>query len=145
MYYNSVHTISKTLLIVAAVSVVYMLLVQCIPRIMNRAAVVIGALSLIGLAITILLYKSSINAATRYIVFAFILLFFLVMICVMTKHYNTWSLNGIFLDFASKFVLNRIFPLVMPIVFLGLGVAFYFFQLYQYRSFWTFGPLKFDP
>lgn len=131
--------------IVAIVSFVYMLLVQCLPKIMNRVGVVLGVLSIIGLAITVLLYKSSINAATRYIVFGLIVLFFLIMICVFAKHSRTWGLYGIFLEYASKFVCARIFPLVMPIIFLALAVAFYYFQLYQYRSFWSFGPLQFDP
>lgn len=34
---------------------------------------------------------------------------------------------------------------ILPIVFLAMGVAFYFFQILQYRSFWSFGELRFDP
>lgn len=122
-----------------------MLLVQCLPKIMNRLGVIVGVLAVIGLALTVLLYKSSINATTRYVVFGVIILFFLIMICVFAKHFSSWGLYGIFLDFASKFICARIYPLIMPVVFLGLGVAFYFFQLYQYRSYWSFGPLRFDP
>lgn len=55
------------------------------------------------------------------------------------------GLNGVFLDFASKFVGHRVYPFLLPIVFLLLGVAFYYFQILQYRSFWSFGELKFDP
>ena len=145
LYYNSVRTIQKTLIIVAIVSVVYMLLVQCLPKIMNRVGVVIGVLAIIGLAITTILYQNSANSPVKWIVFGIILLFFLIMICIFAKHFDTWGLYGIFLDFASKFVCQRIFPLIMPIVFLALGVAFYFFQLYQYRSYWSFGELKYDP
>lgn len=132
-------------MIVAVVSIVYMFLVQFIPKVMNVLSVVIGALSMIGLAVTVFLYKYSINPVVRYTVFVIIILFFFIMVCVFFKKFKTWGLYGVFLDYSSKFVCARIFPLVIPIIFLALMVAFYFFQLYQYRSFWSFGPLRFDP
>jgi hypothetical protein len=145
LYYNSVHAIGKSLAVVAVAAVMYMLLVQCFPKFMNRAGVVVGTLALIGFAITIVVYPSKINTATRWIVFALALLFILVLLCTFARHWRTWGLNGIILAFASKFVGHRIYPLFLPIVFLGMGVAFYYFQLLQYRSFWSFGELRFDP
>jgi hypothetical protein len=81
----------------------------------------------------------------RWAVFALTLLFIVVLVCVFVKHFKYWGLNGVFLEFGSKFVCARIYPFLLPIVFLALGTAFYFFEIYQYRSFWSFGALKFDP
>lgn len=145
LYYNSVDTIWKSLAIVGILSFVYMFFVQCCPRIMNRVAVVIGALALVAFTITVVVYPSNISPMMRWVVFAIALLFVLILVCTVVKYFQTWGLNGVFLDFSTKFIGNRIYPFVLPIFFLALGVAFYYFQILQYRSFWSFGQLKFDP
>ena len=145
MYYNSLYTIYKCLVIVGIVSILYMFFVQCCPRVMNRAAVVIGALALLAFTVTVLLYPSHINSMTRYIVFALALGLVLILICTIVKYFPSWALNGIFLDYASKFLCARLYAFVLPIVFLILGAAFYFLQLLQYKAFWSFGELRFDP
>lgn len=145
VYYNSVHIIGKCLAIVAIASFLYMFFVQCCPRIMNRVAVVVGAIALLAFTISILVYHTEVSSIARWIAFAAALLLVLVVVCTFAKYFQTWGMNGIYLDFASKFLGHRIYPFVLPIVFLGMGVAFYYFQLLQYRSFWSFGQLKFDP
>ena len=145
LYYNSVNTIAKCLVFVAIASILYMFFVQCCPRVMNRVAVVIGGIALIAFAITVILYPSNISAVFRWVVFIIAVLFVLIMVCTFVKYWAVWGLNGIFLDFGTKFACQRIYVFVLPIVFLGLGVAFYFFQILQYRSFWSFGELRFDP
>jgi hypothetical protein len=112
---------------------------------MNRVIVVVGALALVAFTITVVVYPSNISSMFRWVVFAIALLFVLILVCTLAKYFQTWGLNGIYLDFATKFIGNRIYPFVLPIVFLALGAAFYFFQILQYRSFWSFGKLKFDP
>ena len=145
LYYNSVNTVGKCLVFVAIASILYMFFVQCCPRIMNRVSVVVGALALIAFTATIILYPSNISPMFRWVVFAISILFVLILVCTFAKYFPVWGLNGIFLDFATKFIRERLYLFVLPIVFLGLGVAFYFFQLLQYRSFWSFGELRFDP
>lgn len=145
LYYNSVNTTGKCLVFVAIASLIYMFLVQCCPRVMNRVAVIIGALALIAFTLTVILYPSNISAVFRWVVFVIAILFLLILICTFVKYWQVWGLNGIFLDFGTKFAFARLYIFILPIVFLGLGVAFYFFQILQYRSFWSFGELKFDP
>lgn len=148
LYYNSVNTAGKTLIAMAVASLIYMFFVQCCPRIMNRAVVVLGALALVAFTITILVYSSLVDQlypVLKWLVLAVAIIFVLIMVCVLAKYCQTWGMNGIFLDEASKFAWQRLYVFLLPIVFLGLGVAFYFFQLLQYRSFWSFGELMFDP
>lgn len=139
LYYNSLHTIWYCLAIAGVMSILYMLFVQCCPRVMNRVAVVFGALALIAFTITILVYPSAINSGTRWIVFAIALLFVMISICTFAKYFQTWGYHGVFLDFSTKFLGDRIYPFLLPIVFLAMGFAFYVFEVLQYRSFWSFG------
>jgi hypothetical protein len=139
LYYNSLNVTSKSLIIVAVISILYMFMVQCCPRVMNRVSVVVGVLALVALTATVILYKSNISGIFRWVVFGIALLFLLIMICTFVRYFSVWGLNGIFLDFGTKFICARLYLLVLPIVFLGLGVAFYFMEILMYRSFWSFG------
>ena len=145
LYYNSLAIITKSLIVVAIASVLYMILVQFCPRIMNRLAVVVGAIALIAVAVTVLLYPSGISPILRWIVFAIAVIFVIIMVCTFAKYFEVWGLNGVFLDFGTQFLCSRLYLFILPVVFLALGVAFYFFQILQYRSFWSFGNLRFDP
>jgi hypothetical protein len=139
LYYNSVNIITKCLVIVAIASVVYMLLVQFLPRFMNRVSVVVGVLAMIGLATTIILYPSKISGMLRWSVFIITAVFLLIMICTFVKYFWDWGLNGVFLDFGTKFVSANPYLLVLPIIFLAMGAGFYFCEILMYRSFWSFG------
>lgn len=139
LYYHSVRTISKCLIIAAIVSFIFMLLVHFFPRIMNRAAVIVGIIALVVFAITIMAYPSQIGMLNRWIVFAIALLFVFILICTFAKHYTTWGLNGVFLELGTRVISNSLHTFVLPIIFLAMGVAFYFFEALQYRSFWSFG------
>lgn len=145
LYYNSVNTTGKSLAFVAIASLIYMFLVQCCPRVMNRVAVVVGALALIAFTATIMLYPSNIPSGFRWVVFIIAVFFVLIMICTFAKYWQVWGLNGVFLDFGTKFAAHRLYVFILPIVFLAMGVAFYFFEILMYRSFWSFGELRFDP
>jgi len=98
LYYNSVNTTGKCLALVAIASIVYMFLVQCCPKIMNRVSVVIGALALIAFTVTVITYPSNITPIFRWVVFAFALIFLLIMVCTIARYWSVWGLNGIFLN-----------------------------------------------
>jgi hypothetical protein len=127
--------------IVAIASVIYMILVQCLPRIMNRVSVVVGVLALIALSATIILYPSNISPLLRWIVFIIAVVFLLIMVCTFAKYFSMWGINGVFLEFGTKFIRERLYLLVLPIIFLALGAGFYFCEILMYRSFWSFGEL----
>ncbi len=128
-------------MIVAIASVIYMILVQCLPRIMNRVSVVVGVLALIALSATIILYPSNISPLLRWIVFIIAVVFLLIMVCTFAKYFSMWGINGVFLEFGTKFIRERLYLLVLPIIFLALGAGFYFCEILMYRSFWSFGEL----
>jgi hypothetical protein len=141
LYYNSVNIIEKCLVITAIASVIYMILVQCLPRIMNRVSVVVGVLAMIALSATIILYPSNISPLVRWIVFIVATVFLLIMVCTFVGYFRFWGLNGVFLEFGTTFVGERLYLLVLPIIFLALGAGFYFCEILMYRSFWSFGEL----
>ncbi len=127
LYYNSVRTIFRALVITAVASFIFMLLVQCIPKIMFWFAVIVGTLSLIGLATTIILYPSEIGNLTRFIVFGLTALILIIVLVSICGNAGSLRYNIIFLEYSSKFVCARLYTLLLPFVFILLTVAFYFF------------------
>lgn len=103
LYYNSVDTMWKSLAIVGILSFIYMFFVQCCPRIMNRVTVVVGALALIAFTITVLVYPSQIAPIARWVVFGIAFVFVLILICTLVKYFQTWGINGVYLDLATEF------------------------------------------
>ena len=139
LYYNSVRTFQTSLIVVSVASIFYMLLVQCLPEIMNRVAVVVGLIAMIALAVCFIVYPSRIGSEIRMVVFALAILLLLIVGCTFAKNFKSWGLNGIFLRYASKFICARLYLLLLPVLFLGMLAAFFFFQILQYRSFWSNG------
>lgn len=122
-----------------------MLLVQLIPKAMFWFSIVVGTLGLLGLAVTIIVYPSSINNLTRMIVFALTVFIFLILLITVIGNMSHLKYNLVFLQHSTKFVCARLYTIVLPFVFILLIAAFYFFQILQYRSFWANGTLKFEP
>jgi hypothetical protein len=98
LYYNSVNTIGRSLLIVAIASVIYMFLVQIIPKIMFWFSVVFGTLALVGLVITILIYPSNINPMARFVILGLTALLLIVVVCSIGCNISHLKYNIIFLQ-----------------------------------------------
>lgn len=145
LYYNSYFVTRKAMVAVLIISFLFMLFVQFCPKVMNRVAVVGGIICMIGLAVCILVYKTNVGPIFKWVVFGVIV--FLVILCLITflGNWRSWGLNGVFLDYSTKFVRARLHTFMYIPLFLAFMAAFVIFQAYQYRSFWSFGKLSFNP
>lgn len=63
-YYNSVKTAFRSVVVAFVISILYMILVQCCPTIMNKVAVIIGTIALIGLVVTIFASPNNLPSST---------------------------------------------------------------------------------
>jgi hypothetical protein len=144
-YYNSVKTAFRAVVVAFVISIIYMILVQCCPTVMNKAAVIIGTIALIGLLVTIFASPNTLASSTQFIVLGLVVIFLVILACTLVKNWSALTLNGIFLKHSAKFIGSRIYLMFLPFLFIAFGFVFYFCQVYQYRSFWSYGPLKFDP
>jgi cell division protein FtsW (lipid II flippase) len=98
VYYNSVEVVKKAMVAVIALSVLYMLCVQCFPRIMNRVAVVAGIVCLIGLAVCLIIRPTEGSSdLIKWIAFGITAFILIVVICTFAGNWRSWGLNGVFL------------------------------------------------
>jgi hypothetical protein len=82
-----------------------MLFVQCFPRVMNRVAVVAGIVCLIGLAVCLMIRPTEGSSdLIKYIAFGIAVLILLIVICTFAGNWRSWGLNGVYLDYSTKFL-----------------------------------------
>jgi hypothetical protein len=107
MFFNSIDTIKLSALVALACSVVYFLLVQFLPKIMNFIVSIGGILMLIAIIICVFLYKTDFTAIK---ISLGVLLLFLLLLSSLTiiKHWNSVSLYSIYLKWSTKMFLDRI-------------------------------------
>ena len=125
-------------------SVIYMILVQFLPRIMNFVAVIAGLILMIALMICIALYDTD-YTKSKWAVFVVLLILVVVTVGTVFFNWNGWSVHGLFLDEATKMVCDRLEALLYIPLFLIMATGFVFLLLFEFRSFWMHGTLNFDP
>jgi hypothetical protein len=82
-----------------------MLFVQCFPRVMNRVAVVAGIVCLIGLAVCLMIRPTEGSSdLIKYIAFGIAVFILLIVICTFAGNWRSWGLNGVYLDYSTKFL-----------------------------------------
>jgi hypothetical protein len=108
-----------------------MLLVQCFPRVMNRIAVVAGIVCLIGLAVCLMIRPTEGSSdLIKYIAFGIAVLILLIVICTFAGNWRSWGLNGVYLDYSTKFLCQRLHTLVYIPIFIVFICAFALLQAF---------------
>lgn len=141
---RSLDIILISLAIAFGASVIYMLFVQFLPQCMNRTAVVLGLLVMLGLVICIALYDTT-YVKSKWVAFGIFLAIIIITAITVWWNMNSWKVNGIFLKEASNMVCDRIYVLAYIPLFLILAFLFSLLLLFEFRSFWMHGNLSFQP
>lgn len=131
VYYNSVETVKKSMLYLLGLSFLYMLLVQCFPKFMNRFAVIAGLVCLIGLAVCIMIRPTEGGSdLIKYIAFGICVFILLITICTFAGNWRSWGLNGVYLDYSTKFLCSRLHTFVYIPIFIIFVCAFGILQAF---------------
>ena len=97
---NSLHTIMMSMAIALVLSFIYLCLVQCCPKFMNKAAIYCGAVIMLGLTVCLFIYPSS--HSSKFPI-AIILLFLLILVlCSVFRHRREIEVHGIFLEASTN-------------------------------------------
>ena len=135
---NTYDIIRLSLAISFAMGILWMALVQCIPKIMAVFAILAGSLILVGAGVMLLVDNPNgwqNYGPIKYIIGAFLIVFGLIFFITMFLYKRRIKLTGVFLDYAGKFLVqkpvNFIFIPIFIILLLGLIVL----CLFQYLAF----------
>lgn len=126
-----------------SLSIIFFVLVQCIPKIMNKAVIILAFLVVLALSICAFTYYH--DNTGRIIIGVLVLLTFIIIILSTCKNRRSLEMNGVFLDNATKMLRSDKWGTFFYIpLFIALLTCFILLIVYEFRSFWAGGSLAFD-
>lgn len=145
---NSWDSIRFCSILGVVIGLVYLILVQLCPQVMNWVGIVGGGVASIALGIVILIYKSiyfdGMNTG-RIILAVFLILIGLYLLASACLKQRQIRLNGVFLDHASRMVtINWAIVFFIPF-FLLLILGLITLTVFELFSFWSLKSPSFNP
>lgn len=132
------------MIISLCLSILYVVLVQLLPKIMNKVVIILGCLVILALSICMFAYHW--NDTGKWVLAALLLVLFFVIALSSYKSRRSWEMNGVFLEAAAKMLrTSKCLSFFYIPVFMLLLTGFIFLIIYEFRSFWTGGSITFDP
>ena len=126
------------------VSLVYMLLVQCVPSIMNYLVVALGCVMIVAAAVCVFLYRTP-ATAMKNIIGIILLCVLLIIIMTICKNTDSWRMHSIFLSYSTKMLSQRGSTLFYIPLFTAALVGFALMLVLEFVGFWTHGTVHFSP
>ena len=102
---------------------VYFILVQFLPKIMNYAAVILGGVIILVTAIILFFYPTNISGL-KILAGLILLLFLLLIIFTIFKNTDSWRMHSIFLKHSTHAIKQRKLTILYIPLFFIILVAF---------------------
>lgn len=142
-FINSLDSIVLSMILAFSFSLLYLVLVQCWPKFMNKAVIMLGSLVILALAICMFTYHY--DAYGKIFVAILLLVLFFIIVLSSCKNRRCVDMNGVFLSNASQMLgTSKCLTFLYIPLFILLLVGFIFLVIYEFRSFWAGGDLSFD-
>jgi hypothetical protein len=100
LFINSLDTIVLAMLVALGISIIYVILVQCFPYVMNRIVPFLALAVILALSICLFLYYWDAPAKTAIAIV--LLVGFLVVFLGLIRNRRSIPMNGVFLSSATK-------------------------------------------
>ena len=130
------------LVLAVGASVLFALLVQCIPKVMASFTIYASLLVLIGLAVVLFFYKTE-NPSKMYISIALALLFIVILVsaCIYTKQ---TKIGAIFLEQGTDFIGSNPSTIFYIILFSSLTMGLFVMIIKEYSGLISMATPDFD-
>lgn len=137
-FIQSYDNVKISLGVALLMGVIFLVLVQCLPKTMSWLTIALAAVGCLVLAVVLLCDKSaSLRAYHGWIVFISVLLLLLALGLVLNLLWNSYSVkvSGIFLDYSARMLRQNCFMLAWLLVFLLLSAALVALTIFEYLAF----------
>lgn len=143
IFINSLDTIVLSMILSVALSILYLVLVQCFPKAMNIVVPILALLVILALAICMFTYYSDVPA--RIPIALVLLAAFLIIACGLFRNRNSVRMNGVWMAKAAQMLASAKCGTFFYIpLFIAFLTGFIFLIIMEFRSYWTGGSLYFD-
>ena len=135
-FLNIYDCIRISLLVALGLGVLWMLVVQCIPRVVALVVTVLAILSLLAMGIFVLIGNISNISNTVKIILGVILIGLAVLFSFFLCFYRRRNkLIGIFLDWSTRFMRDHIVYFFYPFIFICLTAGLVILCLFQHLAY----------
>ena len=142
-FYNSLDTIVISFFVALGFSFLFMILVHCLPKIMNYATVAAGIIAILATIICVFLYQTEQQTA-KLIIGICLIVVLVIIVLTICKNTDSWKMHAIFLSYATKMIGDRCLTfLYIPIFFVAI-VGFVVILVLEFTAYWSNGSLSFD-
>lgn len=117
-------TIKYAIFFAIGFSFIFMVLVQFFPLIMNYATIILGIISMFGLTICVIIYPSDVSSTAKIIAILCMILAIFIIGLTVYRNKSSWGINGIFLEYSSKFLAKRFYLIGLILIFLLFMAGF---------------------
>lgn len=144
IFFNSQDAITMCSWISIIFALVFFVLVQFLPKIISRYVLYAGCGILFLLIILTFTYSTP-YTKPKILVGLLLICFLIIVGITIFLFQKSIDLNGIFLEYSTKFVKETLLVLINIPIFLGLFFGFAVLLINELNSIWTSSSLKFYP
>ena len=135
---NSFEAIVICMISALGISIVYMILVQFWPEIMNKVALIIGIVLMTSIFLCICFYPTDYTKSKIAIIF-FYLLLLVTTVGTLWKNRNNIEIHGIFLQYSTRMLTSRLYVFLYIPLFMVILTLFILIVIFEFKAFWTSG------
>ena len=142
-FFKQINSIIICGLIALGVAIAYMLLVQFLPKLMNKLSIILGLVFVLMMVLLLVFYPTG-SVAIRIIISTIILLLIAIVALGAFKSKACLDMHGVFLYHATQLIKSKIQIVVFIPIFLAVFTLFIVIVIWELKSFWSSAPISFS-
>jgi hypothetical protein len=128
-FLNTLDIIALSILFAFGLSLIFMIMVQCCPKVMNKAVIILGCVVILALSICLFFYYWSDTG--KWIIASLLLVLFFIIALSSCKNRRALNMNGVFMDAAATMLgKSKCCTFFYIPLFLAFLVGFIFMIIY---------------
>jgi len=142
-FFNQINSIVICSVIALGIAIAYMLLVQYLPKLMNKLSIILGLVFVFAMVLLLIFYPSG-SIVARLIISLIILLLIAIVALGAFKSKACLDMHGIFLYHATELIKSKMKILVFIPIFLAVFTLFIVIIILELKSLWSSAPVSFS-
>lgn len=123
LLYNSLDTIMLCFFVALGCSLLFFILVQFLPKIMNYVVIALGMITILASGVCLFYYETTFTTF-KIVLGCLLVLSFIIIVFLIIQNMDSIRMYGIFLQASTQFVKDRPFALLYIPLFLLLIAGF---------------------
>lgn len=132
VFFNSYYVLVLSILMAIGLSIIFTFFVHCFPKKMMWITIILSLLVLVGLAVTVFLYKS--EHAGRIIIGALLAALFFIILFSVCLYKQSIKVGAVYLKEGTKFTGSKPSTAFYIVFFAACTLGFFFMIIQEYQG-----------